>query len=627
MKIKLLKVLFLLLLFCYTPKIYAQLAFCQGNSGDPIFTEDFGTGTTNGPALPAGTTTYTYVNGAPNDGSYTITSSTAGYFDWFNIQDHTPNDVSGKAFIVNASFTAGEFFRRPINGLCENTSYEFSSWLMNVHPRSGAGCPGGGIPVNVRFEIWDSTDTNLLASGNTGDINDTATPIWEQYALLFQTQPGQSSVILKMINNGIGGCGNDLAIDDIVFRTCGDLITLEDSQNATSIATCEDDGPVSTTINASPDFSIFTNHFYQWQESSDNITWSDIPNETSDSYTTPPTIVNRYYRVKVSEDLVNISNNLCNVISEVFEIILVPTPAPPNSIGNLSICENIENGILAVTVPIGVTVNWYDAPVGGNLLESNNTTLTIGTAGTYYAEAVPLLANCPSYTRTPVTLGFNPLPLVTDETIFFCENTNVTLEAAIANVSYLWSTGESTSSIVVSQPGIYTVTVTDSNACSSTKTITLNQIDVPAIEEISSDEYDITVVTSNMGSYEYSLDGFTYQDEPVFRNIVGGNYTVYVRNNSNCDVVTQEYIHFVSPKFFTPNGDGFNDTYEIGGIESFTTYEISVFDRYGKLLEQVVNTPLRWDGTFNNRPLPSADYWYTIKIDEELIKGHFTLKR
>jgi gliding motility-associated-like protein len=628
MKMKLLKVLFLLLLSCYTHELYAQLAFCQGNSGTPIFTEDFGSGTTNGPALPAGTTTYTYVNGVPEDGSYTISSNTVGYFDWFSIQDHTPNDVSGKSFIVNASFTAGEFFRRSIDGLCENTSYEFSSWLLNLHPRSGAGCPGNGIPVNVKFEIWDSTNTTLLASGDTGDIVDRTSPEWEQYALLFQTQPGQSSVILKMINNGIGGCGNDLAIDDIVFRSCGDLITLVDNNNATSIAACEDDGPISaTTLRASPDFSIFSNHFYQWQESSDNSNWVDIPNETTDTYTTPPTNTNSYYRVKVSEDLINISNDLCNVISEVFEMILVPTPAAPNSIGDLSLCENIENGILVVRAPPGIMVNWYDAPVGGNLLESDNSTLTIDTAGTYYAEAVPTLANCPSDTRTPVTLVFNPLPIVTYETILFCENTDVILEANIANVSYLWSTGETTANIIVSEPGTYTVSVTDSNGCSSTKTITLNQIDLPVIGEILSNEYDITVATSNMGSFEFSLDGFNYQDEPVFRNIPGGSYTVYVRNKSNCGVVTQQYLHFVSPKFFTPNGDGYNDTFEIGGIESYTDYEISVFDRYGKLLEQVINTPLRWDGMFNNRPLPSADYWYTIKIDDAIIKGHFTLKR
>ncbi len=621
------KAIFIGIVFGYAPSLFAQLGFCEGNSGSPIFTEDFGTGITNGPALPAGTTTYTYVNGAPDDGSYTISSNTAGYFDWFNTQDHTPNDVSGKFFIVNASFIAGEFFRRTIDGLCENTSYEFSSWLMNLHPRSGVGCSGNGIPINVKFQIWDSTDSNLLASGDTGDILDKTSPVWEQYALLFTTVPGQSSVILKMINNGSGGCGNDLAIDDIVFRSCGDLIPLSNNANETSIYACEDDGPVSTTIRASPDFSIFSSHFFQWQESTDAINWTDIPGETTDTYTTPLINNDRYYRVKVSEDLVNISNNLCNVISEVFEIILVPTPNPPSSIGDVRICENIENGILTVRVPVGITVNWYSAPVGGTLIESDTTSFIIDTAGTYYAEAVPALANCPSNTRTAVALEFYPLPLVTDETLFFCKNTDITLESKVAGVNYLWNTGETTPNIIVSQPGTYTVQVTDPRGCSNTKTILLNQIDLPVIDQILSNNFDIMVSTSIAGEFEFSLDGITFQNEPNFINIPGGLYTVYARNKNNCGIITAEYFHLVIPKFFTPNGDSINDVFEIEGVDSFTDYEINMYNRYGKLLKNSYNVPLRWDGRFNNRGLPAGDYWYSIRIEDQFIQGHVALIR
>ena len=93
------------------------------------------------------------------------------------------------------------------------------------------GCGGNGIPINVRFEIWDITDTNLLASGDTGNVSGSTSPDWLQYGLVFQTEPGQTAVILKMINNGIGGCGNDLAIDDIVFKTCGDFISIIDTFN------------------------------------------------------------------------------------------------------------------------------------------------------------------------------------------------------------------------------------------------------------------------------------------------------------------------------------------------------------------------------------------------------------
>src|SRR5690606_40623523 len=109
----------------------------------------------NGPPLAAGNTTYLYANGVPEDGSYTISSVTP-HFDWHRITDHTPNDTNGKAFIVNADFTPGEFFRRTVDGLCENTSYEFSSWLLNLLPASG--CNNSGIPINVKFEIRDATD-------------------------------------------------------------------------------------------------------------------------------------------------------------------------------------------------------------------------------------------------------------------------------------------------------------------------------------------------------------------------------------------------------------------------------------------------------------------------------------
>ncbi len=606
----------------------AQLGFCQGNSGSPIFSEDFGTGITNGPALPPGTTTYTYVNGAPDDGSYTITSNTAGYFDWFNIQDHTPDDVSGKAFIVNASFTPGEFYRRSITGLCENTSYEFSSWLLNLHPRMGAGCPNSGIPINVKFEIWDSTDSNLLASGDTGDIMDKTEAEWEQYALLFTSLPGQTSVILKMINNSGGGCGNDLAIDDIVFRSCGDLVTLTDTQTRNSIIQCEEDGPVpSLTLTASPDFSIFTSHFYQWQESMDASTWTDIPGETTDTYTTPVITTDRYYRVVVAEDLVNISNNLCNVNSEVFEIVFVPTPNAPSSIGDIRICENIETGLLTVRVPPGIRVDWYDAPSGGNLLASNTITYATEVAGTYYAEAVPNQAYCPSLSRTAVTLEFYPLPEVEDEDIRFCENEEVILDAGISGLRYLWSTGETTSSISVTSEGVYTVEVRDSRGCSNVKTIRLTQVDAPVIDTVLSEDDRIVITTVNTGDFQYSLDGLNFQEEPFFEDIPGGLYTVYVRSDEECPAVEIEFFHLAVPKFFTPNGDGINDFFEIQGIDALSDYEISLFDRYGKLIVNAKGEPLRWDGSYNNRLMPSGDYWYTVRIDDHIKQGHFALVR
>jgi len=612
------------LLICFlASKTQAQLGFCNGNSGDPIVEETFGTGTTNGPQLPAGTTTYNFTTGAPDDGDYTISSSTA-YFDWHDISDHTPNDTNGKSLIVNADFTAGEFYRTTISGLCENTSYEFSSWLINLLPSSG--CGGGGIPINVRFEIWDNTDTNPLASGDTGDIFASATPIWQEYGLVFQTLPSQTSIILKMINNGVGGCGNDLAIDDIVFKTCGDFITITDNLYSTNVSICEDQTPFSTVLIANPDFSIYTTHVYQWQESTDGINWSDIPGETNQTFATPALINSTYYRVKVAEDAINLSNPLCNSLSEVFEIIIVPKPNSPVSNGDVINCDN-ETQPVSVTVPNDVIVNWYDAANGGNLLLQNNTSFQPNTAGVYYAEAVSNVANCISDFRTAVTIDFYQSPFVFDEDLTFCENEQITLFSNVVNVTYSWNTGEITSEITVDAPGIYTVEVTNSNDCSSIKTITLTQIDAPIIDNINSEGFSIIVTTLNSGDFEYSLNGILYQLSNTFLAVEGGKYTVYVRERNGCGIVTQDILHFVIPIFFTPNGDNKNDSFDLKGIEYFSTSEVFIFDRYGKLLKSSKNSRFAWDGTFNNNPLPTSDYWYVIKIDGTEFRGHFTLKR
>ncbi len=610
----------------FLQKSNAQLGFCNGNSGEPIFTETFGTGAQDGPPLPTGTTTYNYVNGGPLepiDGNYTISSST-NFFDWFNTNDHTPNDINGKALIVNASFTPGEFFRRTIGGLCENTSYEFSSWMINLLP-SGS-CGGNGIPINVRFQIWDNTDTNLLATGDTGSIFSKSSATWEQYGLVFQTLSGQTSVILKMLNNGAGGCGNDLAIDDIVFKTCGDRISLADAANNTSIAICEENAPTSVNLTATPDFSIYSTHAYQWQESTDGITWTDITGETNQTFISPLISNTVSYRVKVAEDPINLSNVNCSAISDIFAVVIEEKPMPPVSLENVSLCADVVGGV-SVSIPNGTSANWYDAPVGGNLLQAGSPFYETSVSGTYYAEVVTELAGCISDSRTAVSIIYNDLPVLEDETLILCEGESLVLSADLSNASYAWNTSENTREITVSLPGTYIVTVTDTNGCSASKAIEVSQIDIPVVDSVVSDHRDLTIVAQNTGDFEYSLDGFFYQDSPQFQNLLGGTYTAFVRVKNFCGTVRFPFVHLVIPRFFTPNGDGMNDHFMLEGIEVSDDFEISIFDRTSKLIAQSNRQDYSWNGTFNGRPLPASDYWYSIKIGDNLFKGHFALKR
>lgn len=614
----------ILLMLVHSYQGYSQLQFCGGNSGEAIFTETFGTGTVPGPPLPPGTTSYRFTTGTPNDGDYTIWNI-ANFFDWHIVADRTPNDTDGKYLIVNADFVAGEFYQRTISGLCENTSYEFSSWLINLLPSTTA-CPNGGIPINVSFQIWDSTDTQLLASGSTGPIPGTFNPIWEQYGLVFQTEPGQTSVILKMINNGIGGCGNDLGIDDIVFKTCGDFVEITEPSNQTELILCEDQGATSFTLTATPDFTVFNSHFYQWQESTDQVNWVDIPGADTASYTTPFRNTTHYYRVKVAEDPLNTSNALCNIISNVFQILYIPIPAPPPAIGPVEICTN-EDGAISLGVANNTSINWYDSPTGGNLLLENNTTFIPEVSGTYYAETTSTLTDCISPTRTAIEVTFYDPPNLEDEALILCEGSTLLLSAQFPGATYLWSNGATTETISIQEPGTYSVDVSNAQLCTSTKTILVTQIDSPVIASVESDQNTIVVTLANTGNYEYSLDGTFYSDQNSFDSVLGGLYTIYVRNSRECPPITTDYLHIVVPNFFSPNGDGINESFKPQGVEFSGQFKISIFNRLGNLLVSSNNTDFSWDGRFNGRELPAADYWYRMEIDNQVRTGHFSLIR
>lgn len=619
--------IFIIVVLFLSQESKAQLRFCNGILGDPVYVETFGSGIENGPALPQSVISYPFEDGAPAYGSYTISSST-DYFNWFAIDDHTPNDDHGKSLIVNVGSVAGEFYRQTIPGLEGNTTYELSAWLINLLPLSSAS-PSGGLPVNINFQIWDGLGNEILASGNTEIIRASALPIWRNYGLPFRTLPGQTSIILKILTNGSGGAnGNDFAIDDIVFRPCENLMEIMDSQDNTNILICENEAPIMTDLTLNLDFSTYDTPEFQWQQSIDGVNWANIFGENGQTYTTPQIAFSTYYRVQIAEDSIDLSNPLNNSLSEVFEIIVVPDLVAPSTTNTvITLCSG-QNDFISVSVPDYVNVNWYDAPTGGNLLLENGLSYLPNTEGIYYAEAVSRSGSCSSAMRTGITVGFSDPPMVTDEELEFCEGDQQILSTGVDNMSYLWSTGEITPTIGVNEPGDYSVIVTNQYGCQNTKTIFLKQLEFPIIEKIVSSDLDLQVIMSNSGVFEYSLDGIIYQRNNTFPITEGGLYNVHVRNlNARCGEVVKEHIHLVIPKFFTPNGDNVNDAFVPGGIDSFAYYEVSIYDRFGRLLKNTKNIPFSWDGTWNNKALPSSDYWYAIKIDNTLIKGHFALKR
>jgi gliding motility-associated-like protein len=255
-----------------------------------------------------------------------------------------------------------------------------------------------------------------------------------------------------------------------------------------------------------------------------------------------------------------------------------------------------------------------------------------------------------------VTLTVNPKPNIDtnadfDENELVCSNLPtffVRLDSGIqdgtpsTDYTYVWTKdnvvlmNETGSTLNVNAEGNYTLEVSSLAGCSRIRTIKVMASDIAEITNISivdlSDVNSVTVNVAGLGAYEYSLDGPSgpFQDSNFFDNVTAGIHEVYVNDKNGCGTVSKTIAVIGIPKFFTPNGDGYNDYWNVKGVnENFNENTIIyIFDRYGKLLKQIVPSSQGWDGTFVGQPLSADDYWYAIKlVDGREVKGHFSLKR
>jgi gliding motility-associated-like protein len=140
------------------------------------------------------------------------------------------------------------------------------------------------------------------------------------------------------------------------------------------------------------------------------------------------------------------------------------------------------------------------------------------------------------------------------------------------------------------------------------------------------------VATGGYGIYEYSLNLVDWQSSPIFTDLPNGTYTAYVRDLQGCDMLSVGNLFAVTyPNFFTPNGDGYHDTWNIFGLDDSFAANIYIYDRFGKLLKQISPNGEGWNGTFNGQILPSTDYWFRIEYTENNVrkefKSHFSLIR
>ncbi len=232
----------------------------------------------------------------------------------------------------------------------------------------------------------------------------------------------------------------------------------------------------------------------------------------------------------------------------------------------------------------------------------------------------------------------NPKPEINmDDKYIVCLNDSVYVEAPAGFSAYLWSTGETTQGIYIYNPGTYTVEVTDAKGCTNSKDIQVALSEPATITDVivvdfNGNDNSIEVMVAGSGDYEYSLDDVNYQDSNIFTGLPPGDYTVYVNDKNNCGKVHIDVQILGAPPYFSPNGDGISDYWQIINIAARPGSKIYIYDRFGKLMYQMDHTDIGWDGTYNGMPQPSTDYWFLVELrmpddSVKIIKGHFSLIR
>lgn len=306
-----------LLLFGVLNTVFGQS--CTGVLGEAIINETFGTDVLK--PLAPGQTTYRFVSDrCPTDGEYILLNSSYCFGNnWHTLtEDHTTGDTNGAMVVVNASYEAGEFYSQSVTGLCSGITYEFSVWVINLmNPVPENGCNSiEPVPLDPDITMTiERQDGSVIKTINTGRISRSSSPTWTRYSVLFTMPGNEDNVVVKLVNNGTGGCGNDLALDDIQFRPCHPTLQIYyDQLTGDNLAICEN----STHLIKSDLGPGYDHPVYQWQESTDSVTWQNIPNADQATYLVQANAKEkRYYRLVCTQypNVITDQNKSCYSVS------------------------------------------------------------------------------------------------------------------------------------------------------------------------------------------------------------------------------------------------------------------------------------------------------------------------
>jgi len=286
-------------------------------------------------------------------------------------------------------------------------------------------------------------------------------------------------------------------------------------------------------------------------------------------------------------------------------------------------CSGVANGWASLSLSGGTpeySLQWSEgqttAEVSG-LSEGWHDILATDANGCLAMDTFLLESPSPITTRTSSAFG-----------CFGTSEGRITLEVfgGTPGYDFLWSNGSQEQSPSGLGAGDYSVLITDEQGCQAQAEATVAQADALRLDTLFYKNQSCTLIrdaeiavaaSGGLPPYQFQWTDSAY-DGPRLSALLAGSYVVTVSDQMGCsqslsfDLRVEGDLCIELSNAFTPNGDGFNERWEVPGLALFPDARIEIFDRYGRKLAELDAANNSWDGTFSGNPLPTDTYFYLL---------------
>ncbi|HEY5750026.1 MAG TPA: FG-GAP-like repeat-containing protein [Chryseolinea sp.] len=329
----------------------------------------------------------------------------------------------------------------------------------------------------------------------------------------------------------------------------------------------------------------------------------------------------------------------CPAVQSSSAVITVVTPPVANFTLPASACKGEEVSFTDQSTSDPAASVIYAWDFGDSKTSSDKNPKHVYTTATGFTVKLTVAYTgnaCPASASKPITITAAPDVFITnaENTFDVCPESSLVLGLNDTFNSYLWSTGETSATITVKDPGDYSVDVVATNGCKLKAEQIIGGLPTPTVtatatpEEI--DEGASAQLTAE-GLIDFSWTPTETLSDPSIANplatpLSSTTYTVTGTGDNGCSgsatvqlkVRGEAIVNKLLPgNFFSPNGDAVGAFWMVGKIDEYPQCEVTIYDDKGVKVYNSKPYQNNWDGTFNGKRLPDGVYYYIIRCEGE----------